>query len=124
MLRLRGVVFISCLLSVFSHASVMANNQGVTDIRIAQFWKSACNSEHETLSTMCSAYAQGVGEGIQTQSEYLNTPEPYCMPSEVTVVQRRDVFTKYLNDNPQVLYVWASIAFMEAMINAFPCTTD
>ncbi len=44
-----------------------------------------------------------------------------CVPDDVTVGQKMDLFIKYMRDNPQERHDEAFIIFSRSMIEAFPC---
>jgi len=45
----------------------------------------------------------------------------FCLPKEVTNGQIARIFTKFLEDHSEKLHFSASLLFIEALRNAFPC---
>ena len=64
---------------------------------------------------------------VATASEFfgiaMNGVGWFCVPENVNVTQATDVFCKYLRNNPKERHKEAATLMVQAMEEAFPCTT-
>jgi hypothetical protein len=63
----------------------------------------------------CLGYLEGIGRYDQL------TGSVACFPQGVTTGQVKDVYVKFLRNNPEDLHRSAVVLFMQSMMKAFPC---
>lgn len=91
--------------------------------------KEMCNHQPEG-ERYCLFWTVGMREGLiaaaaLSQSDDMDQAIGYCAFSDrVTNLQRRDVFIKYLNDNPERLHERGGALFILSMVQAFPLPCD
>ena len=71
--------------------------------------------------SVCLGYFMGVSDAPVPNSEKSREEAVYCLPAGATYERNREVFHKYLRDNPQVRHVSTHLLFMLAMNASFPC---
>ena len=69
----------------------------------------------------CIGYFMGIADAPVMNAEKSPDEAVYCLPAGATYEQNRDVFHKYLRDNPQIRRVSTHLLFMMAMNASFPC---
>lgn len=67
------------------------------------------------------AYVRGVWDGVTLHEELAKTAPYFCVPSGVTVGQVKDVFVKFLAENPKSRHLSGDVLVMAALIQAYPC---
>ena len=80
--------------------------------------------EHEIVGKQygCRMYLAGVSDTQGSLHVWKNIPEKYfCIPYGLTNQNLREVFIKYVKDNPQVLDQAASSIAINSFEKAFPC---
>jgi hypothetical protein len=89
------------------------------DVNSANFIvDNVCKAESD-LS--CIAWIMGALNGFLTQALISHSPLAYCQPNGVTFGQQREIFLKYLRDNPEHLHENAAGLLYYSQIAAFPC---
>lgn len=73
---------------------------------------------------VCLGYFMGVSDAPVMNSEKSREEAVYCLPAGATYEQNREVFHKYLRENPQIRHVSTHLLFMLAMNTSFPCTNS
>jgi Rap1a immunity proteins len=68
-----------------------------------------------TKSLQCTAYVEGVLDGVIFSSGSL------CIPKDVTILQLGKSTAKYLRDHPEKLHEFSGLLVIEATRKAFPC---
>lgn len=66
----------------------------------------------------CTAYLHGIHDGINLR----DTGARYCLPSPLPNQQVVRIVVKFLNDNPSLLHLDASILAVGALAQAYPCS--
>ncbi|WP_447752557.1 Rap1a/Tai family immunity protein [Sphingopyxis fribergensis] len=69
----------------------------------------------------CIGYFMGIADAPVMNAEKSPDEAVYCLPAGATYEQNRDVFHKYLRDNPQKLHVSTHLLFLMAMNASYPC---
>ncbi len=82
---------------------------------------SQCVSGAKKDESVCLGYFMGISDAPVTNSEKSREEAFYCLPVGRTYEQNRDVFHKYLLDNPQIRNLPTHHQFMLAMNVSFPC---
>jgi hypothetical protein len=89
-------------------------------------------------TSACSAFVRGMIEGISVsfglfapenrtlsnQDYYSKLHEKigYCIPNEASISQITEIYLEHLNEHANVRHMPASLLFIDAMRDAFPCT--
>lgn len=69
----------------------------------------------------CIGYFMGMADAPVMNAEKSAEEAVYCLPAGATYEQNRDVFHKYLRENPRVRNVSTHMLFLIAMNASFPC---
>ncbi|SEI78149.1 Rap1a/Tai family immunity protein [Achromobacter sp. NFACC18-2] len=80
-----------------------------------------CQSKVPTENVTCMSYIRGVRDGMDLQQLMTQSQLFYCVPQGVTLGQSKDIFVKYLVDNPNDRHMPGSTLLAVAYIKAFPC---
>ncbi len=83
---------------------------------------SQCVSGAKKDESVCLGYFMGISDAPVMNSEKSRDEAVYCLPLGRTYEQNREVFHKYLRDNPQVRNLSTHLQFMLAMNASFPCS--
>lgn len=80
-----------------------------------------CTNTDNFSEGECGGYIIGVADA----QEFFRAANKSasCVPADVEAGQLRDVVVKYLQDNPNVRNLGASVLVMAAIVNAWPCPT-
>jgi hypothetical protein len=80
----------------------------------------SCNAPSNTAGEgTCIGFVAGVAGA--SQFFFLDRPGRFCMPSSVTLGQLKDVFLKYLRENPARRNQDGSLLVILAIQEAWPC---
>lgn len=86
-----------------------------------------CTANFETeimAASICLAWMQGVRDGHFMTMALSGFDQPlWCTPDNVTNQQLRDIFVKYLRENPERRHEMPAFLYLRAMRGAFPCPT-
>lgn len=82
------------------------------------YWHNQCQ---QSPRGSCAAFVIGVAQALGTAGVRGYTI-PYCLPRTVNFEQMADVFKGFLERHPQHRHNGATVLFIEAMKQAFPCT--
>ena len=100
---------------------------------------SVCENPSNVTQSFCSGYVIGLVEGTKfgafmshgTTNEnhgdeaawnaYVEVALGFCIPENVEYVQLRDVFVKYLKENPEIRHLSARSLFVSSMSSTFVC---
>jgi hypothetical protein len=74
-------------------------------------------------SSACMAFVLGALNGMYVHASLSDTKLFFCEPNGVTNGQKRDVFIKYMNNNPEHMHENAAEILYVSLIKAFPCNT-
>lgn len=74
--------------------------------------------------TVCLGYFMGMADAPIMNTGKVPEEAVYCPRPGVTYEQYRDLFHKYLQENPAHRSVSTHMLFLMAMNNAFPCTSS
>jgi len=66
-------------------------------------------------------YTMGVIDALLIRVPLIPNAIAFCVPSEVSGNQVRDITVKYLKDHPEKRHLAADVLIHTAMIEAFPC---
>lgn len=92
-----------------------------------------CTSNNVAYNTVCTAYISGVTHGALELVFFLDevlpeqkkiwelSPGKFCLPTNSTRGQVKDVVVKYLQDNPKYRDAPASYLILKAIKQAWPC---
>ncbi|MBJ7498516.1 MAG: hypothetical protein JHC57_02045 [Sphingopyxis sp.] len=69
----------------------------------------------------CIGYFMGMADAPVMNADKSAEEAVYCLPAGATYEQNRDVFHKYLRENPRVRNVSTHMLFLIAMNASFPC---
>lgn len=94
------------------------------------------NKQSQTAS-LCLAYLEGTWEGFwasigvvlpegrrtsdEGYSKLFRAKYQICAPDNAAYLQFKDIFTRYLLENPNERHVHASVLYLKALRQAFPC---
>jgi hypothetical protein len=123
--------FIAVLIFVWPQLANAQNLDGNTVL-------SACDSNDITQVAFCAGYGIGLLEGMRSGlatlyvraemgggsadvNSFVDQVLGFCIPAEVENGQIKDVYVKFLRDNPATRHESARILFLQAMLGAFPC---
>jgi hypothetical protein len=99
-----------------------ADNASAQAISSGNDLYAACRSTELYPLAKCIGYVQGVKDGILVDHILGSRNAPFCLRSEVTLEQLRDIVLKFIQDNPALRDQHAA-GFVElALVQAFPCT--
>ena len=77
-----------------------------------------CNSDIGTPDSVgCVGYVAGIADA-------LTLTNTICVPTDVSVVQVRDIVLKYLREHPERRHYNASGLAATALVSAFPCGSN
>ena len=121
--RTAGLI-LAAMLSVFYAVPASAQNEHLR-MRTGNDALTTCTSnfENEILApSICLAWMKGVRDGHYLTMAFAKYERPvWCTPSNVTNQQFRDIFVKFLQDNPGRRHELPAALYVEALIEAFPC---
>jgi len=72
----------------------------------------------------CIGYFMGIADAPIMNTGKSPEEALYCLPAGASYEQHRDVFHKFLRDNPQIRQISTHHLFMMAMNSAFPCKSS
>lgn len=72
----------------------------------------------------CIGYFMGIADAPVMNMGKLPEEAVYCLPEGASYEQHRDVFHKFLRDNPQVRHISTHHLFLMAMNASFPCKSS
>lgn len=72
----------------------------------------------------CIGYFMGIADAPIMNPGKTPDEAVYCPPAGATYEQNRDLFHKFLRDNPQSRHVSTHLLFLMAMNAAFPCRSS
>jgi hypothetical protein len=72
----------------------------------------------------CIGYFMGMADAPVMNADKSADEAVYCLPAGATYEQNRDVFHKYLRQNPQIRNVSTHMLFLLAMNASFPCKSS
>ena len=112
---------------VLALVGVLASPRPAAAITGNQFLDMCKNNE-----VACFAYLNGWLDAFVVTTMYMKGDENYekrkhnpkmriCIPSEVTVDQKKRVLLKYLRNHPATLHLNTTLLTHKAMREAFPC---
>ena len=81
-----------------------------------------CSSNEFWLGATCLAFIEGIAEGYSGRLSVSQHSQSFCLPSNVTLAQSRDVVVKWLRNNPENRHLIASALVVTALNAGFPCT--
>jgi hypothetical protein len=84
-------------------------------------WHRECNGSGDSGKLACLVYVHGVLAGAAGQSTLSSTKPVLCMPENGNNQQYMDVYSQYLQNNPQDRHMDATALMFIAFIKAFPC---
>jgi Rap1a immunity proteins len=83
---------------------------------------SLCRSdEFSREMTACYSYIEGTLDGWLTSENTFNHEPGFCIPQGVTLMQLRDSFVRWLENNPERRHEEGSVLIVDSVIHAFPC---
>jgi hypothetical protein len=80
-----------------------------------------CTSKSEKKQSLCIWYLKGFLDAEVVLESFGATTLPYCVPAQVTLGQKKALFVKHLQANPEKWHLMAGSIFAFAMIEKFPC---
>lgn len=80
-----------------------------------------CQSKDATDTMICMSYLRGARDGMEFQQLMTQSQAFFCVPDGVTLGQTKDIFVKYLLDNPTDRHLPGSTLFALVMVKTFPC---
>lgn len=80
-----------------------------------------CQSKDAVDTMVCMSYLRGARDGIEFQQALDKSQAFFCVPDGVTLGQTKDIFVKYLLDNPNDRHLPGSTLFALVMVKTFPC---
>ena len=104
------------LLACLMQANVAAEIESVSGAGLKMICKSFQDIPANTADGMCTGYVVGV----MSVMDFINV---LCLPDESTHAQATLVVRKYLSDNPEKLHLNAEQLVIDALQEAFPCTS-
>lgn len=124
------------LLAMSVPSSATAGEIGVVD---GNMLSTVCENPSDVTQSFCSGYVIGLLEGTKfgafmsygTTNEgrgdeadgnaYVEFALGFCIPENVEYGQIRDIFVKYLQENPEIRHLSARSLFVRSMSSTFMC---
>lgn len=115
---MKGIRTISsvALLSTAMCSNVIAATDDISGAYLKKICASFVEKPANTSDGMCIGYVVGV----MSVMEYINV---LCLPDKSTHSQATLVVQKYLSDHPEKLHLNAEGLVIDALQEAFPCTS-
>jgi len=122
----RRVAVVGCfVLSLGSAQSLAAQEQRHLLMATGNDALTTCTTDSQDsimAASICLAWTNGVRDGHYMTMMTLGFSRPmWCEPANVTNGQNRDIFVKFLRDNPVRRHENANLLFLDALMAAFPC---
>lgn len=91
------------------------------DYESGNYWLKLCESAEPLAQNACTWFVYGFNQGITAQAIGSDARKIYCMPDTVTYGQAKDIWTKYMKDNPAERHKLGGVLLMTSMVKSFPC---
>ncbi len=120
--RLLAVVAGAILASSSAHASAEGEHLLMKTGNDALTTCTATFDSDVMAASICIAWMQGVRDSHYMTMAINGYQQPmWCTPDNVTNQQHRDIFVKYLRENPERRHGLPAILYLQALMAAFPC---
>ena len=82
-----------------------------------------CKDPDQVPKGICIGYVNGASEGLTMLLSLTSAKKMgrICIPNGVTNGQKKDIFIKYLENNPKDRHMIPFVLFAAAMREAYPC---
>ena len=125
MLKTKSILMVGCcFFIVIVSAAVQPSKASTDELLDGIVALEACDTSQEMHDEKkCEAFLVGVTAALSWLQIYQNLDPPYCVPS-TTVIRipgYRDIFVKWMNENPSQLHGHSVGLFVKSMEQAFPC---
>ena len=111
------------ILSVFLFiATLSANVMAMSGLELLKY----CKSDDTAGRTFCKGYIVGILEaGLFVSLKHDYEAVPFCTPLDgMKPPQAQMIVVKYLEDHPEKLHFESVILAVDALSDAFPCSTS
>jgi len=118
---MRGVFFALCAIAVLGKSNTAAAYETGNELLLI------CKSSHSYERGHCDGYIRGAIAGFDAGnvhgSDGVTSMKPpiFCISRQVTILQLRDIFIRYLEQNPGHRNLPAEPLLFSALTIAFPC---
>ena len=92
-----------------------------TDFESGNAWLEKCSAPDPAMRYSCLAFVMGFTHGMAAQSAGSSTLKIYCQPGNVTYGHSRDIWVKYMQDNPAKRHEVGGVLLILSHMKAFPC---
>lgn len=115
-MRNKSLVLAFSLLAAWSQPALSE-----PDYESGNFWLKRCEASDDYEQSACIWFVNGFFNGVHGQAAAGGGSIPYCKPDSVTYGQSRDIWVKYMRDNPASRHKPGGLLLMISLLNAFPC---
>lgn len=91
------------------------------DTSSGNYWLAQCQNSDPNRSVACIDYIKGLRDGVQAQRILTKTNPVFCIPEAVTPGQLKDLFAKYLKDNPKNRHMPGDAILVYTLKQSYPC---
>ncbi|WP_088158793.1 Rap1a/Tai family immunity protein [Achromobacter xylosoxidans] len=115
-MRSKTVVLVLAVLAAWSQPAVSK-----PDYESGNWWLERCQAGDAVSQGSCVWFVYGFTQGLAAQAVGSGAQKIYCQPESVTYGQAKDIWIKYMQDNPAERHKPAGVLLMVSMLKAFPC---
>jgi len=91
------------------------------DTSSGNYWLVQCQNSDPGRIVACINYIQGLRDGMEAQRILTKTSPIFCIPDGVTPGQLKDLFAKYLKDNPKNRHMSGDVILIHTLKQSYPC---